>query len=69
MVIVCLSPFYVGVTIFLSVAYSFETYQRYYNFTTYPPVFTFCVLNACVPLGGVIGSLTFPMLIRNAGKM
>jgi hypothetical protein len=67
MSIIGISPFYVGLTIFLSAAASIDTYKHYYNIPL-EPVLSFSMINGVVPLGGILGSMTLAYLLKHTNR-
>jgi hypothetical protein len=67
MCIVCISPFYVGLTIFLSASASWQTLDNYYKIPL-GPITGFSLINGVVPLGGMVGSMTLPYVMKYTNK-
>lgn len=67
MIISCISPFFVGCSIFLSAAASDEAYKKYYSIPL-GKVLSFSMINGAVPLGGILGSMTLPYMLKYTNK-
>lgn len=65
--IVCISPFFVGASIFLSASASFNVYKKYYGIPL-EETLSFSMINGAVPLGGMVGSMTLPYVMKYTNK-
>lgn len=67
MLIICIGPFYVGNTIFLSASSYYNIYKFHYNIPL-PEVLSFSMINGIVPCGGILGSVTLALVMKYTNK-
>lgn len=66
-VIVSISPFLVGVAVFLSACGNWNSLVKYYHIRL-GQVLGFSILHGMIPLGSMLGAMIFPYVMKYSNK-